>query len=330
MEKSTSFKENLQIFLITCNRSASLDNTLRQLSESPFRHCRFTVLDNCSTDDTPEIAARYQQRFNNYHIIRHNRNIGGDNNYLRAVELSTALYTWVLCDDDNYDFSHVDDIITALETCRYDFIYVASRQVQYMNWTGYGPATVHQLINDGATYHRGCTFWPALIFKTNLFDNHCYHNAPRIFPSFLFINKSINDNFSIYVAKHEVIIRSVDNISEISPLYLYTEWVANASKLKDHRLRERIIEQCTCQGFIKTLGFWIALEKTNHAEGYWKRLVDIFFALSPRQRMKFILLLPVMIIPVPKPLLIRARELVYRLLGQADVTKLPPLERKDR
>jgi hypothetical protein len=189
---------------------------------------------------------------------------------------------------------------------------------------------VHQLINDGATYHRGCTFLPALIFKTDLFDNHCYHDAPRIFPSFLFINKSINDNFSIYVAKHELIIRGIDCVMEISPLYLYTEWVTNAAKLKDPQLREKIIAQCTGHGFIKTLGFWIALEKANHVDGYWKRLVDIFFALSIRQRLKFILLLPVMVIPIPKPFLIRARKLIYRLLGQTDVTKLPPLEHNGR
>lgn len=330
MKKNTSLDTVLEIFLITCNRSACLDNTLRQLKDSPFARCRFTLLDNCSTDDTPKIAEQYRDQFPNYRIIRHNRNIGGDNNFLRAVELSTSLYTWILCDDDNYDFTHAQEIISEIESCKYDLIYVASRSSERMGWPGFGETTVRQLISEDAKYYRGCTFWPSLIFRTELFDNYCYVNAPYLFPSMKFLNKSVNNNFSIYVSEHEIVIRSGESTMEISPLYFYKEWATNAAKIYDKRLRRKVIEQHTVNGFVKTLFFWIALEKANHAEGYFKRLVDIMFALTFWQRIKFMLLLPVMIIPIPKSILIRAREIVYKMMGHKDVQKLPPVEREER
>jgi len=76
MENTNKLEEVLQIFLITCNRSLLLDNTLRQLRGSPFSACRFTILDNCSTDSTAEVVSRYYEHFSDYHVVRHNKNIG--------------------------------------------------------------------------------------------------------------------------------------------------------------------------------------------------------------------------------------------------------------
>ncbi|MDD5285564.1 MAG: hypothetical protein PHD54_06870, partial [Desulfuromonadaceae bacterium] len=91
-----------------------------------------------------------------------------------------------------------------------------------------------------------------------------------------------------------------------------------------------VIDQWTDKGFLKTLFFWIAVDRAKRTEGYWKCLVDILFALTPWQKIKFMTLLPVMIIPLPIPLLIRARELVYRMMGHKDVKNLPPIQVENR
>ena len=119
-------EEKMEIILITYNRSKYLDNTLNQFLNSPFKNCKFTVLDNCSPDNTPDICAKYEKLFPNMHIVRHSTNIGGNANILRAVETSESKYTWILGDDDNYDFSTVDDVIDAVVSDKYDFIYVTS------------------------------------------------------------------------------------------------------------------------------------------------------------------------------------------------------------
>lgn len=316
----------LEIFLVTYNRSACLERTLRQFKDCPLARCRFTVLDNCSTDDTPTVAASFQDLFPNYRIIRHNRNIGGDYNFLRAIELSTSLYTWILCDDDGFNFEKVAEVIAAVESCLYDLVYVASRSEGQLSWQRSGKTSVGQLVRDGARFHRAAAFWPALIFKTERFDKSCFINAPYLFPSLKFINKSIADDFSIFVCTSDLVIRSDGNPGEIPPLELYKEWVTNATCIADVKLRRYVIEQWTDRGFFKTLFFWIALDRADRREGYWKRLVDITFCLVPIQRLKFMCLLPVMLVPIPKPVLIAARKAVYQLTGQKDISKLPPID----
>lgn len=319
----------LELILVTYNRSVSLDNTLRQLAESPFARCHITVLDNFSTDDTAEVTARYRDKFADYRVVRHPRNIGGDYNFLRAIEISTYKYTWIVCDDDDYDFSHAAEVIAAVESCRYDLIYVASRTSVQLGCERFGATTVRQLIHDGARYHRACAFWPALIFRAGDYDNYCYQAAPYIFPSMKFIHQSIVKDYSIYVAKHPLVIRSETSTSEVDPLRMYREWVTNAALVDNTSLRANIIEQWTDKGLMKTLAFWIAVDRSRRVKGYWKRLVDIVFALTPWQKLKFLALVPVMIVPIPMSLLVRSREFVYRLMGHATDT-LPPIDTVQR
>lgn len=330
MEQKPQLEDLLEICLITYNRSASLDNTLDQLKDSPLTGCRFTVLDNFSTDDTPHVVEKYAHLFKNYHIVRHNRNIGGDYNYLRAIEVSSAVYTWILCDDDNYDFTNFAPIVEAILARKYDLIYVASRGSDQLGCDHYGDTTVSRLLEGGAKYYRGCTFWPALIFKTEMFTNDCIHDAPYLYPSFKFINKTVNDNFSIYISEHPIVIRYQASSAENNPLSMYKEWVEIAAKITDKGLKYKVIEDRTDKGFVKTLCFWIALERSGRTPGYWKRLVDILFALTPLQKIKFLTLFPVMIIPIPIQLLVRARELVYRLMGHKEVKNLPPVHVEHR
>ena len=55
-------------------------------------------------------------------IVRHPKNIGANPNILRAVETSNSIYTWIICDDDFYDFSDCLDIIDAINSEKFDLI----------------------------------------------------------------------------------------------------------------------------------------------------------------------------------------------------------------
>lgn len=320
----------LEIMLITYNRYEYLDNTLNHLEKSPFAKCHITVLDNCSTDGTAEVTDKYRNKFEDFTVIRHPRNIGGDYNFLRAIELSTYRYTWILCDDDNYDFTHSDDVIDAIVSCKYELVYVASRSPVQLGWNGHGETTVKQLVMCGARYHRACAFWPSIIFMAEAYNNYCFQAAPTIFPSMKFLNKSMEDDVVIYVAKEPIVLRADMCSSEVDPLRMYKEWVSTAAFIPDRKLRAYVIEQWTDRGFFRSLAFWIAVDRAKKVDGYWKRLIDILFALTPLQKIKFMMLLPVMIVPLPMSLLIRAREVVYRLMGHKDVNNLPPVETMQR
>lgn len=316
----------LQIKIITYNRSQCLDNTLAQLLNSPFASCSITVLDNCSTDGTESVTSKYANYYNDFKIIRHYKNIGGDNNFLRAVELSTAYYTWILCDDDNYDFTYADEIVAVITSRKFDLIYVSSRSESQLDWHGDVDTTVNELIMSGARYHRAVTFIPAMIFRTECFCSYCFFQSRHLFPSMPFVNKTVRYNMRIYVPLHGLVIRTVTNSFEMTPLYFFKEWVESLDSIDNQTIKAEIIEQCTDKGFIKTLCFWIALDRASRVKGYCKTLIDILFGLTPRQRFKLLALFPVMIIPVPISLLLRARELVYRLIGNKDISNLPPVK----
>lgn len=326
MAQKTDIKNLLEIFLLTHSRRERLDNTLRQLRDSPFAKCPITVLDNHSVDGSLEISEKYIGQFPTYRKIYHPRDIGGDYNFLRAIELSTLQYTWILCDDDDYDFTDAPDVIEKIESCQYDLIFVSSRSNNPpLNWSGSGATTVRQLVTDGAHYHLACLFWPSLIFRSTQFDASCFHNVPNATPSIKFINKTIRENYSLYLPKNGIVLRYECSPMPFSPLYFYREWTSNFLTIDDGEIRRRVIDQLTNKGFIKTLFFWIAIEKASRRSGFWKMIIDIWFSLMPCHRIKYIMLLPVMIVPLPMSLLIRARELAYRLMGHKDVSKLPPL-----
>ncbi|MGO9519587.1 MAG: glycosyltransferase family 2 protein, partial [Candidatus Korobacteraceae bacterium] len=109
----------------TCKyRAGYLEATLEKLRASPLAKCKFTVIDNGSTDSTPEVCRKHAQDFPNFHVRRNPFNVGISGNYLRALETASSPYTWILCDDDDYDFSHFDEIAQAVESGKYDIISV--------------------------------------------------------------------------------------------------------------------------------------------------------------------------------------------------------------
>lgn len=261
-------EEKMEIILITYNRSKYLDNTLNQFLNSPFKNCKFTVLDNCSPDNTPEICAKYEKLFPNMHIVRHSTNIGGNANILRAVETSESKYTWILGDDDNYDFSTVDDVIDAVVSDKYDFIYVTScllptnkknpsdkslndileeeNNITSTNKTSSREIHVRELIDImKGKYFMDMAFISAYIFRTDSYDSNtliqAYDNVPNFFPQFAFISKSVDENYFVYKSKNDIIIQGDNPDTDSEHTYTFTKfydgWLNSALMLKDDNIR---------------------------------------------------------------------------------------------
>ena len=104
----------LEIIIITFNRCSLLEKTLDSLMKSPFSVCNITILNNASTDNTLDVCNNYMDKFLYLDIITHKFNIGGNANILRAVETSKGKYTWILADDDEYDFAGCNDVFKIL------------------------------------------------------------------------------------------------------------------------------------------------------------------------------------------------------------------------
>ena len=117
--------QSIEIILITYNRKKHLQNTFNQIfaEESPIKDFPITILDNKSTDGTSELIEEYRIKFPNIKHIINNRNIGGNANIARAFEIASKEYVWILCDDDEYDFTHWKDVEKAIEE-NYDAIVI--------------------------------------------------------------------------------------------------------------------------------------------------------------------------------------------------------------
>ncbi|MDD2336602.1 MAG: glycosyltransferase family 2 protein [Geobacteraceae bacterium] len=316
----------LEILIITYNRGAFLDKTLTRLSQSPFSRCKITILDNCSTDQTPNICNKYYSKFTNYIVVRHNKNIGGTPNYLRAVELSESPYTWILCDDDEFDFNDISDMQEALLSDSYDLIYVGSPNQQ--DWERGLSTTSRELLSKGALYHIGLSFFPSIIFRTELFDATCimkgYLMVSNLYPQFEFIAKSVRENFRVYVAKRQVVIWNELNNSNFSPLFGYTAWVNCCRSISEADIRASAIDEVTQRlGFYRALGFWIAFEKHYEPQCFYRKIYDIFSAYNLRQKLRFFILLPLVFIKLPLSLLLRIRLFIYRQVMRRSDKDIP-------
>lgn len=320
-------KSELEIVIITYNRYTFLDKTLQQLLLSPFAGCRITVLDNCSTDATRDTCVRLSSSFPDFRVITHRVNIGGNANYLRAVEFSTSTYTWVLCDDDFLDFSHCDDVIDAINSGEFDLVEVGA--TERGGWSRGVATSARKMVDQGLDYHFRLSFFPAYIFRTSLFDSACfcwgYKHIDRLYPQFAFLNKSVREDFSIYLAKTRIVIRNDVNDNSFSPLAWYAAWVTCCRTIPDQLARSRAIEHATSdRGFFKCITFWTILDKKMGDGEFWIRVAGIFLALNLRQRMKYLMVFPLALIPVPLPFWVWVRSTIYRIMNVPD-TEVPPV-----
>lgn len=200
-------KELLEIFIITYNRSVHLDNTLRQLVGCPFTQFPITILDNCSEDNTHAIFLNYQHKFPNLNYIKNKINIGADANVLRAAELSNGRYTWILCDDDNYDFTVCDDVLAELIKGEAAAIMVGWSN-EFVWPTGSMYDTPDNLMKQSFPYFSVPTFVPGSIFKTELFQAQIrisYTNIVNLFPAMTYYIKLYEDHNMVYVSKKRLV-----------------------------------------------------------------------------------------------------------------------------
>ena len=193
-----SAKDKLQIVLITYNRERYLSETLSTLfsDASPVKDFDITILDNHSTDGTRALIEKHQSAHPNLKYICHNRNIGGNANIARPFEIATREYLWVICDDDEYDWSAWSDVENAIEEshnaiCIADFNIPKDKR----NDTAY---LIHQM-----------TFLPSIIVNTSLLTDEAlrniYDTAVFLFPHLAPIIMHVNQGGKIFLTPRPLV-----------------------------------------------------------------------------------------------------------------------------
>lgn len=189
-------QDKLEIFFITYNRKQYLKKTFDQIfsKASPIKILPITILDNCSTDGTSELITSYCKKYNNIKHIRHKKNIGGNANIVRAFELASKKYFWILCDDDIFNWTYWEEILEGIKN-NADVILTERRSSSHKLQIPY-------IINELA-------FCPSGIYKTeNLTSTVLQNSFINIYTSFPHLALAchlVNENKVFFVPKHTVL-----------------------------------------------------------------------------------------------------------------------------
>lgn len=286
-------KDKLEIILVTYNRKQYLEDTLNQLfcDVSPIKDCSFTILDNCSTDGTSELIEEYSKKYNNIKHIRHNKNIGGNANITRAIEIATKKYFWVLCDDDKYDWTNWKEINNAIEQDN-DVILTKINDVEKSTHKG--------------LIFRQLSFLPSGIYKSNIVTEsvlqNAYFNVPFLFPHLALAAEAINRNKSIYIPA-QPIVSTENNTTDYCrgnasahPYQKEIFWIVgfiNAIQLiENKKLRYDIIDHLSCKrfGFFSEIAARFKLNRMYHNNSFFN-ICNVFCGINFRQKIQFLLAL---------------------------------------
>jgi glycosyltransferase involved in cell wall biosynthesis len=93
----------LAVAIPSFNRAALLDEILWIIGPQVDRHagqCVCYVIDNCSTDNTPEVVEQHRQRWKGVFYHRNEANVGLVRNIARGIAVPNAEWVWLLGDDD--------------------------------------------------------------------------------------------------------------------------------------------------------------------------------------------------------------------------------------
>jgi glycosyltransferase involved in cell wall biosynthesis len=298
VESPDAIAAKLELFVFTYNRAASLQRLLTEFSKSPFKNCRITILDNCSTDTTPEVCQEFVKTFRELKHVRHPKNIGGLANYLRAIELANSEYAWVICDDDRYTFN-CDDLLDRLEKAAFD---VASVGLAGHRTPGEFSGKLSELA-EKAPFFFEHSLVSTLIFKTSLYTpdliRAAYDNIFTMFPHFPFLASLVERNVTIYTCKHKMIDAGV-NIGYSGFAYL-RGWLQSVLGIKNQAVRS-LAYRDVFKGspFWHILLFSILIERSHRRTRYrddYLRLLQIASASGLVTYLKVLSVFPLVFMP---------------------------------
>ena len=301
---------NLSIVLITYNRSELLDKTLRQLAQSPFSDCEVWILNNASTDATLDVCAKWRPSFANMQVVTHNFNIGGNANVLRAYEYGTQLYKWILCDDDELHFEHLDDLVNALEAAHYDIIRVSS--------VGVAPGEAGAGCSLGDLLHnqKGAAFWsfgfiPGIIFRSAPVEPHVKYGYTYIHTAYtqLFtLFRSFTLEAKVYTTAKPLVVRGPAPTGIGSEIFVY--WLKSLDALPDQESKKAALKLFFRNRYFH-LGKLLLIDirfgrSQRELWSIWRQV----FALAPDVKTKLIVWLNMPFVFFPMKILVKLYPLV--------------------
>lgn len=93
-------KPKISIAIPVYNRQNLVKRAIESSLAQTYQNIEIVVVDNCSTDNTYEVAKRYSDFDSRVRCHKNTTNIGPVANWLRCIELSEGMYVKILFSDD--------------------------------------------------------------------------------------------------------------------------------------------------------------------------------------------------------------------------------------
>lgn len=138
------------------NSGQELRDCLDSLVEQTEKDIEIIVIDDGSTDKSPEIEAEYQEKYPNIKVYRNERNLGQSKTRNRGIEIAEGDYIAFLDSDDYVNLGMYEELYqTAIENNMPEMISTGLSFVQgneyrknKLGYTGKQPATIIHPMND--------------------------------------------------------------------------------------------------------------------------------------------------------------------------------------
>jgi hypothetical protein len=134
----TSIALALTIVIPTFNRYRCLRlllNTLKLELLGLEGRVAVVIGDNASTDDTRNLTLEFASCWRDTLILRHETNVGAEENFCRCIERVSSKYFWIIGDDDLPRAGLISAIFPLLDSEEPDLLYLNSRWSQ--NFSGH-------------------------------------------------------------------------------------------------------------------------------------------------------------------------------------------------
>ena len=158
----------VEVFIPAYNAENFLEETLDSVLSQDYAKIKITVVDNCSTDNTWQIATGYEKFGVSY--IKNSSNIGSFPNHLRCADMAAGDYLKLLSSDDVLLPYIVSAQVDALEshhgaglaTCNAietDHSLTPRREVIYLNGYSKGHEVIRYAASTGENRIGGPSNW---------------------------------------------------------------------------------------------------------------------------------------------------------------------------
>lgn len=194
---------DVEVAVITFNRKPFLDKTLAKLlaEESPVKTCSINVYNNNSTDGTSELLNEYAKKYPNLTHIKNRRNVGLSGNICKAMENASKKYIWIVCDNDEIDWTHWPSVQKGLEEDN-DIVLASRFYIKNAKTANIG-LKIAQL-----------TFLPSGIYKTKYLTDFVtawmYNDAFNVLPHIVLACAIINEKGTIYIPEGSLVNMQVN------------------------------------------------------------------------------------------------------------------------